>query len=102
MQYQLWPDVLATRLRVDAERFSITRDSMVRANAGMITVANPAESATQTEVKARIFLDADIAQAFGFVPSLNTGFDYFQLDATSGSRSTLVPVFGAGIRKDAF
>ena len=64
--------------------------------------ANPAESATQTEVKARIFLDADIARAFGFVPSLNTGFDYFQLDATSGSRSTLVPVFGAGIRRDVF
>jgi hypothetical protein len=104
VQYALLPSILAARLRVNFERFGITRDSQtIQFVAGMApSVTAPAESASQTEVQTRLFLDADVARVMGFVPSINTGFDYFRLDATSGSRETLVPVFGAGLRRDVF
>jgi hypothetical protein len=104
VQYALVPNILAARLRVDFQRFGLTRDSqVVQFMAGTTpTVSAQAESATQTEVYTRVFLDADVAKVLGFVPSVNTGFDYFRLDATSGSRDTLVPVFGAGVRRDVF
>jgi hypothetical protein len=103
VQYALVPQILAVRLRVDAQRFQITRDSLqMQAVAGVITTTAPAQAATQTEMQTRLFLDADVARFAGFVPSLNTGFDYFMLDSTSDSVASMVPVFGAGIRRDTF
>jgi hypothetical protein len=103
VQYQVVPSILAARVRVDAQRFSITRDGTnVTGVAGMITSSSPSEEANQTEMQARLFLDAEVARFASFVPALNAGFDYFALDSSSSHRSTLVPVFGIGVRRDTF
>jgi hypothetical protein len=47
-------------------------------------------------------LDAEVARFARFVPALNAGFDYLALDSSSSHRSTLVPVFGIGVRRDVF
>ncbi len=61
------------------------------------------ETTVQIEAHGRLFLDAEVARLFGFVPSLFAGVDHFSVETDSqGSNFTTLPVFGAGIRRVAF
>ncbi len=103
LELAIVPRWLVTRLRVDALRVDIHRESLnTLAGSGMVTTTAEVEQATQVEVHTRLFLDAEVARLAGFVPSLNGGFDSISFDAPGDSHSAFVPVFGAGIRRDAF
>lgn len=97
------PRWLVSRLRVDAQRYSLTRDALdtTFGNSMVAVVANTL-SAQQTELKTRLFLDAEVARFLGFVPSVNAGFDGAFFSSNTESHSSFVPVFGAGLRRVAF
>jgi hypothetical protein len=99
------PRWLVTRLRVDALRYSLTRQklSTLYTTDSSGNVASFGESnSTQLEVRARLFLDAEVLRFAGFVPGVNAGFDTAYLTTDGESASSFVPVFGAGVRREAF
>lgn len=97
------PRWFATRLRVEAQRYSLQRESLETvAGGGSVSVDAQTVSAQQTEVRARLFLDAEVARFAGFVPGLNAGFDAVYFSSDEEQHSAFVPVFGAGVRRDAF
>lgn len=102
-EYAIIPRYVATRVRVDAQRFQLTRQSMnTVAGGGTVVTTGAALTATQLEVHARLFLDAEVARVGGFVPSLNGGFDSITFSSSIESHSAFVPVFGAGVRRETF
>jgi hypothetical protein len=97
------PRWLVSRLRVDAQRYSLTRSSLnLVAGNQTVMAASSTLDAAQAEVRARLFLDAEVARFAGFVPALNVGFDSAFFSSTTESHSAFVPVFGAGLRRVAF
>jgi hypothetical protein len=46
-------------------------------------------------------LDADMASVFGFAPGIYEGLDYMLLRHGGAAETTLLPVFGAGIHREA-
>jgi hypothetical protein len=96
------PRWLVSRLRVDAQRYALTRSALSESFGMMNTSTESQLSAEQIEVKARLFLDAEVARFGGFVPSVNAGFDSAFFSSDQESHSSVVPVVGAGIRRDAF
>ncbi len=104
LQYVVAPSYLTTRLRVDGSRYTITRDAVeIQVGGGGVTSTATAVKSEQIELSSRLFLDAEVARFLGFVPGLAGGLDYFSLTADQApSVTTIVPVFGAGIRREAF
>jgi hypothetical protein len=68
---------------------------------GSVTVSVVEGLATQLEVSSRTFLDADVASVLGFVPGINGGLDYVLLRNGGTVERTVLPVFGAGVRREA-
>lgn len=101
-QLALIERLLVLRARADVKRYGITRDSLgVALTAGDFVVAHSAAAHTQTEIVTRGFLDLEALRFGGFVPALSGGVDLFWLRGVE-SRSTVVPVFGAGVRRVVF
>jgi hypothetical protein len=103
MEVVLIPSWLTSRLRVDGQRFELTRARLETvAGGGTVTETSTTEVAEQIEVNTRVFLDAEVLRFGGFVPSLNGGFDSVMFESNTESHSAFVPVFGAGIRRETF
>jgi hypothetical protein len=96
------PRWLVSRLRVDAQRYSLTRSSISESFGSTNSSSARQLSAQQLELKTRLFLDAEVARFGGFVPSVNAGFDSAFFDSDVESYRSFVPVVGAGIRREAF
>jgi len=96
----LIPRWLTVRVNADADYFRLTRAVTYYSSTGQ--TATQAESARQLELHARGYLDAEVARFFGFVPGLTGGVNYLSLDDGAGTRTTAVPMFGAGIRRESF
>ena len=103
MQWGVVPGWLSLRAQVDAVTYSIHRSQLTIAlGAGSATVADASDAARQTDATGRLFLDADVLGVFGFVPGLLVGADYHAVQASGTSTSSLLPVFGAAVRRTAF
>ena len=103
LELAIVPRWLVSRLRVDAQRYALTRKSLATVAAmGSTSTSATQLSAQQIELRSRLFLDAEVARFAGFVPSVNVGFDSVFFISNSESHQAIVPVFGAGIRRDAF
>jgi hypothetical protein len=102
LELAIVPRWLVSRLRVDAQRYELTRSVLAETFSDNNMSSSSQLSAEQTEIKARLFLDAEVARFGGFVPSVNAGFDSAFFSSDAESYSSFVPVFGVGIRRDAF
>ena len=97
------PSWFTSRLRVDGQRFELTRARLETvAGGGTVTETASTELAEQIEITTRLFLDAEVLRLGGFVPSLNAGFDSVIFRSNTESHDAFVPVFGAGIRRETF
>jgi hypothetical protein len=104
LRWDIWPTWLTTRVRLDAATFRLTRAQttvVVDPTTGTATTSVVERLATQLEVSSRIFLDADMASVFGFVPGIYEGLDYMLLRHGGTAETTLLPVFGAGVHREA-
>jgi hypothetical protein len=101
-QFPLVTDVLVGRVRVDALRHAITRESVELDIGDRVTTTTTAESSDQLELGSRAYVDLELARFFGFVPAVEGGVDYVSLADATGTVSTVVPVFGIGIRRTEF
>jgi hypothetical protein len=104
LQWAVLPSVLSIRARFDYQRSAVRRDDQaITFSLGQVTRASQGViELDQTEFFTRGFVDFEIARFFGFLPSVHAGLNTFLLSGDSGSTSTSVPVFGAGIRREAF
>lgn len=96
------PRWLVSRLRIDAQRYELTRSVLSESFSANNMSTSAQLSAELIELKTRLFLDAEVARFGGFVPSVNAGFDSAFFSSDAESYSSFVPVFGVGIRRDAF
>ncbi len=104
VQWTMIPSVLSVRARVDYQRSTVRRDDQaVTFSLGQVTRASQGVvELDQTELFSRAFVDFEVARFFGFLPSVHAGINTFLLSSDSGSTQASVPVFGAGIRREAF
>jgi hypothetical protein len=104
VQISVVPRWLTVRLRGDAHRYEIRRDrDLFTLTSGGNVSGSTAEKTVQFEAHGRLFLDADLARAAGFVPGLFAGVDHFGVETDSGvTNFATTPVFGGGIRRVAF
>lgn len=102
-QVAIVPRILSFRARADVNAFDMRRsDQAVTFSLGKVTRAEQGVTEiSQTEIFARGFLDADVARFFGFVPAIHAGANAFLLSNNGASTSSVVPVFGIGIRREA-
>jgi hypothetical protein len=90
------------RARVDATRFSITRDDQVFSVGATIVNQTTTTSATQVDLNSRFFIDLDALGFLGFLPSAHVGLDVYQQSADGQTITTRVPLLGVGLRREAF
>jgi len=100
-QWNVVPSYLALRARVDGALLSLTRTNAATTagtNTGISTVISTVRF-QQTELVSRLFVDIDALAFFDFRPSTHVGVDVY---GRSGEESSIVPVFGVGVRREAF
>jgi hypothetical protein len=102
LQWGLIPGILGVRARVDATRFSITRDDQVFSVGETIVNQTTTTSATQIDLNSRLFIDLDALGFLGFLPSAHVGLDVYQQSADGQTITTTVPLLGVGLRREAF
>jgi hypothetical protein len=102
-QVAVVPRILSFRARADLNAFDMRRsDQAVTSSLGKVTQAEQGVTEiAQVEIFARGFIDADVARFFGFVPAVHGGANVFMLSSGGASTSTIVPVLGVGIRREA-
>lgn len=101
-QWNMVPDVVSSRLRVDLNSLAISRSD----TSTTITVGSGVSSSTgtsvsserQLEVFARLFFDIDAARVVDFRPSVHAGLNYIEVAGINA----VAPVFGLGIRRESF
>ena len=103
-QWSFLPELLAARLRIDAKHYKLTRKSITTTvSPGAVTQQESGTSKTLLDVSNRLFIDIEAASFVGFVPGLTGGFDYLRWSGSDeDTLTTLIPVFGAGIRREVF
>lgn len=101
-EWRVAPGVLTLRARVDVESLAVTRSDVTTAFAvgASVTSATTSEVATrrQTEVFGRLFVDVDALRVLDFRPTLHGGLNAVAL----GGEGFVAPVFGVGVRREAF
>jgi hypothetical protein len=105
LEWHVWPEWIAVRARVNATAFRLTRAQTTEVfnMATNATTTTTAEAlSTQVEVSSRLFLDAEVATVFGFVPGINAGLDYVRLQSGSAVSEKALPVLSAGVRREVF
>jgi hypothetical protein len=98
-QWNTWPNVFSLRASTDFDYLSITRAKEVTTlgSAGLVTTVS--ESSTrQFELFARGYVDVDYLEFFSFRPVVHGGANVVGVDGDTA----VVPVFGAGIRRESF
>lgn len=103
-QFPIVPRIIGGRVRADALRHTITRESLttdIDSRTGA-SASSALAGIEQIEIGVRGFIDLQIAQFFGFVPAIEGGLDYFSLSDPGGEVATRVPVLGVGIRRTEF
>lgn len=105
VRWAFLPETLATRLKVSAQTFRLTRSTATLvASAAAQTVAQTEETLLfrQNEASGRLFVDLVAASFGGITPGVFGGFDYVGVSGTAGSNTVFLPTFGVGLFKDAF
>lgn len=102
LQYQLLPDILAVRLAADAEYFHLTRATVTTTLGGSIQVEDSTTSARHVDARTRLYLDAEVARFFDFVPGIAGGFDLTYEKGSGAAETKFAPVVTAGIRRTSF
>jgi hypothetical protein len=105
LQWEVLPNVIALRLRVDGSLFKLTRAQfamVVDPSTGTTRLSSAETSGTQVQISSRGFVDVTALRLFGFMPAVHGGLDYVSLQNGSVSTQKALPVFGAGIRRDVF
>jgi hypothetical protein len=101
-EWRVAPGVLTLRARIDLESLAVTRSDVTTAFSVGTSVTSTATSeiATrrQTEVFGRLFVDVDALRVLDFRPTLHGGLNAVAL----GGEGFVAPVFGVGIRREAF
>jgi hypothetical protein len=101
-EWRVAPGVLTLRVRLDLESLAVTRSDVTTAfSVGTtVTSTSTSEVATrrQTEVFGRLFVDVDALRVLDFRPTIHGGLNAIAL----GGASFVAPVFGVGIRREAF
>jgi hypothetical protein len=101
-QWHLLPGILGARLRADATRFSITRNRRIFDVGTTITNETRTTSATQLDLNTRLFVDIEALGFLGFLPSAHVGLDLYQQTDEQQSVRILVPLLGAGLKRESF
>jgi len=94
------PGWFGVRLRAESTHFNITREQLSFTSAGGGVTSSSVEIDQQLEVHGRVFVDADVASYFGFVPAIFLGLDYLGIQGSATSSSTVVPSVGIGIVRE--
>jgi hypothetical protein len=104
LQAAVVPSVLTFRARSDFKYYQITRDSLeTDVTASDVSIVETAVASSQLESLNRVFLDAEVARVFDFVPGIAAGLDVVSLaPATGPPYTTVVPFVGVGIRRTAY
>jgi hypothetical protein len=99
MRYAVVPEWVSVRARGDLTYFRITRDDAVTTVARGTTLTTTSTSEyEQLEVLLRGFVDLDVLGFFMFRPSLHGGVNIVKV----GDQTATVPVFGLGLRREAW
>lgn len=103
-QWAFWPQTLVARVRADAVRYEMARQSQATlVSGGSVQSSESSESAVTLEAHVRGYVDLELARLFGFVPGVYGGFDSLSIDSSSqGELSSFGPVFGVGVRRVSF
>lgn len=102
-QWNAVPDVFSLRLRVDGSVFKLTRDTFAY-QVGTATGIDQTQTRTellQMELFSRGFFDVDAVRFLDFVPSVHGGLNYVYVSGEGTSQSSVVPLVGIGIRREA-
>lgn len=103
VRWSVIPQFLSLRGRAEADYFRLTRDLFTVSQINRpLSVTSTTTELEQLEVRARAFLDLDIAKFLGFVPSAWAGFDMVKMRDDAGDVQTTIPVFGLGIVRPTF
>jgi hypothetical protein len=99
-QWNAAPSYLSFRLRLDGNVLSLTttKDATTAGTVTPITSVRDVERLRQTELMGRLFADLDALAFFDFRPSSHVGVNVFASDIFS----SVVPLFGVGLRREAF
>lgn len=101
-EWRVAPGVVTLRARLDLESLAVTRSDVTTAFSVGTSVTSTATSEVatrrQTEVFARLFVDLDALRVLDFRPTLHGGLNAVAL----GGDRFVAPVFGVGIRREAF
>jgi hypothetical protein len=106
-EWRALPDVLAVRLRADLDNLAVSRSdttntTIVGGGSGVSTTTGTSVTSTrQTEIFTRLFFDIDALRVLELRPALHAGFNYVEVSSSNAS-AKVVPVFGLGMRREAF
>jgi hypothetical protein len=103
LRWQMAPEIVSLRAKLDAAYFRRSRDEVaVVAHAGVLQASITSGVQGQTELHARLALDADIASVLGFVPAIFGGVDVLSIGGDREAASMVAPVLGAGIVRNSW
>lgn len=101
-EWRVAPGLVTLRARLDVESLAVTRSDVTTAFSVSTSVTSNATSEVatrrQTEVYGRLFVDLDALRVLDFRPTLHGGLNAIAL----GGESFVAPVFGVGLRREAF
>jgi hypothetical protein len=102
-EWRFLPGWLALRFRGDGRRASVTRDAYTEVDfAGVKIAGTRSRSYAQSELSTRLFLDMTVAEFVGFTPSIHAGVDAWLYTGETDLPNLVVPVFGVGIKREAW